>query len=122
MKIQYHAPDDQNRYPKYFLRAESRAEMKFFTILRDLMKGKANVSLKFVGADLVGKQVPGLPQDPVQNIGLYVEDPDFVRQGSPEALTKKLMDPNKDINLAPEPKPQRRVARGSGRDTIILDM
>jgi hypothetical protein len=73
MKITYEAASDRSPWPKYYLYATSTEEMKFFTILRDMLEDK-NKHIRFIGAEALGHEQPGCPQKPVQSIGLAIQD------------------------------------------------
>lgn len=119
MEIRYGQPTPEQPFPRYFLTADKPDEMRFLTILRDLLEGKPKARLRFIGAELVGKSVPGQPQNPVQIVALALDDPDFTMGGTPAALEKSL-DPNRVVGKQARHKVTRPVGRGDGRNTSIV--
>jgi predicted membrane GTPase involved in stress response len=103
MEIIYHAPTEGQPEPRYFLYAQGREEMKFITILRDIMQGE-EVKLRFGGAEVVGKNIPGLPNEPCQAIALVVENSD-----APDVPKKDVMDLSNIPAVAVESSAERKA-------------
>lgn len=99
--------------------------MRFLTILRDLLSGKPNAHLVFIGAEPYGQQLPGMPKDPVQSVSLSVVDSDSPIVGSPAAIEASL-DPTIPVPQTPLPakpsKAPQKVFRASRGDGTIVNL
>jgi hypothetical protein len=120
VKITYQAPTAESPTPKYFMFAQSNEEMRWMTILRDLLQGKPAARLRFVGAEVVGREVVGIPEHPVQSIALSVEDAVAVPADKDPRDPSRPIPPRQTLEQRKARVKAVRPAKGKGR-IIELD-
>lgn len=121
MKIQHGSPTAEQPYHRYFLTGETPEELRWLTVLRNLLAERGKARLRFMGADRMGKTVAGLPPDPVSKVCLAVEDPEEALPGTPQAI-ERLLDPQHTGHPAPIAQRRKTVARAAGGRTIQVQV